>query len=152
MNARLSESTVEVARPRVLSVSPMTAAPMSADVHSAGGTIFVSPPESSGSHVSDLIPQARDVAAKLARAVNNASATEAQANRASQCLQDRLRVGARMLQAFQAQISRIESCIASCEEVAINQDLDNQVAAIEQRLEIALDVLDRRLAAIERSQ
>ncbi len=152
MTARLFESTVGVRRSRVLSVSPMTAQVVSLGAQRVTSGVVV-PPRSDVAEHSDfthLVDQAREVTATLLSAIDQASRTDSQVHHAMQQLQDRLRVGARMLQAFQTQISRIEACVDDAQRRPWMKELDDQVAAIEQRIESAIDAFEQRLSAIER--
>lgn len=153
MTARLSESAASRHPARVLSVSPMTVRALSSD----NNAITPVSPAEDQQRVRSLSHQANAVINSLHSALDQASMGDAMARDTVRSLQERLRVGARMLQAFQAQITRIEAGIAElqqqCEvtERAVQVDaerLDDQAAAFEQRLEVALDHFERRLTQL----
>jgi DNA repair exonuclease SbcCD ATPase subunit len=163
MNARLSESANGHRPHRVVSVSPLTvhtADPPSpllriarTDEHDAA-----LPPtgDDDTSQLTQLVKRAERLIQQLGHAADQAEQDEALAKSATRSLQERLRISARMLQAFQSQIVRIESALAELEQQriataeAVERDaarLDDQAAAFEQRLEAIMASFEKRISA-----
>jgi septal ring factor EnvC (AmiA/AmiB activator) len=148
MTARLSESAAGVRAMRVVSVSP--------------ATVRVPKPQATADEgcsndLIDLSGRSEEIIASLRSALDQAAMSDAQTRDSVRNLQDRLRVSARMLQAFEAQISRIEEGIGELEHqrevveqaaIADAARLDDQAAAFEQRLEAAMERFERRLAEL----
>jgi len=110
------------ARPRVVSVSPTAV-----DAGAAG----------------DASARHQQLAARLESLVEECRAQDAQATKSSRQLQERLRLGARMLRAFQAQIDRVESTLKSQQEHErqlrqLDAEIELKVAAAQARLDTTL--------------
>lgn len=157
MSAQLSDSSSGKRPARVVSVSPLTAnlpdPPLRITGEGDGLPATQSGPNNA-QELPTLMGRAESLLTELDTAVQAAEAGDAQARDAAACLQERLRVCARMLHAFQSQIVRIESAIADLRderknaELALQSDarrLDDQAAAFEQRLETALARFERQM-------
>jgi predicted transcriptional regulator len=88
-----------------------------------------------------LIDQADAVSTHLQNLVERTSRSDAGSAKASVRLQERLRLGARMLKALQGQIDRVE---------AANEALEQQLSGLEGRLSQLIDGSCERLEAIAR--
>jgi len=148
---------------RVVSVSPIDAADASHDATRANGErpishdIMITPRvldqtafnELTG-QLRALIDHAHDATGMLREALEHAQSDQSRAARAADNLQDRLRLSARMLKAFQLQIGRIESALEGFEsyEKRCKQAIDNlneQADAVEQRLRSNIQLYEQRI-------
>lgn len=151
---------------RVMSVSPAAIEYAGASEDGGASLMFAEPPAA----IRALIDQALNLAATLANSVGQATQAEAKAAKAALHLQERLRLSARMLKAFQSQIGRVETSVGRLqnhedkvhEAIAVIQQhasgldarCDAAMVQFEQRLQAgadaALRTFDERLS--ERTQ
>jgi vacuolar-type H+-ATPase subunit I/STV1 len=117
-----SQHSTTPTRPRVVSVSPHPAGAASSQVPNTAH-----PDEAAG--LSDAVDQVRQLATRLERLIGDGRVQDVQTTKASLQLQERLRLSARMLRAFQAQIDRVEATLKS------QQDHERQLRQLQGQVE-----------------
>ncbi len=176
--ASISAASVTASETRVVSVSPreprLVLEPLVNEAQ------LESPPnETTLDHVTTIetglssrnaIAEARTVAAQLAAVIAQGREGEAKAAKAVVHLHERLRLGAKMLKAFQTQISRVEAGLATLRsheaqvrsagkhidekyaafEASVEATLTRTVARLDEAAQQAIDRFEQHVAARER--
>jgi DNA repair exonuclease SbcCD ATPase subunit len=157
MNARpgleFNGSHAESTASPVLSVSPRAAGLAGSLDSRVLITLPMIRPDSLGELTSTLRALVTDAAGSARRLIDHlrqASQMEARAARATGELQDRLRLGAGMLRAMQAQIDHVDAAAAQCREQqrqteAVAAQLDAQFAQFQQRLDALAETFEARM-------
>jgi hypothetical protein len=121
--------------------------------------IFLTPRVVNQATFDELAGELRTLIGDAGRSINDlrqvmaqTGAIDGQINGASNQLQDRLRLGARMLKAFQAQIDRIDSSLQALEQqrsqaAEAKQSLSAHIAGLEQRIVEAMKRFEASLQA-----
>ena len=155
MTASLSN---EVPTPRrVVSVSPhphTAENPMQGNDPAAGSVVHDRAHDASHEPCATSAPEVTNVVLTHAlwqearRLLANIDEAESRANGACAHLQERLRLCARMLRAFESQIARIDKALAACDErVQIVNSARNMLTEQLTTIESCADVFERRLGA-----
>jgi hypothetical protein len=130
-------------KPRVVSVSPSTLEP----AHASRATTIHAPTLGA---LDASLDQLRQLAQRFETMVNDGRAQEAQSTKSSRQLQERLRLSARMLRAFQAQIDRVESTLKSQQDherelQRLDAAIERKFATVQVQLETSLQQFIARL-------
>jgi hypothetical protein len=136
-----------IAAPSVLSVSPRLVHAEASHSNSSGEPQFplvepIRADHRAAEALISLIEMSRQTAMGLRELIEQGRNGERKATRAALHLQERLRLSARMLQAFQIQISRVEKGIDDLREY------EQQVKLVEERLQAKLTELQAQAESV----